>query len=303
MVEVWCALSGIEHTTALARLQHDADAANIRQGHPLHNLLKIMHKGQKRLPNTRFTSSQALTDIGCKHTWIVKRQLCICEITRQGASCLQQTRLRTINVTIYGEHDPLCMQYASEYKIPQELSPRLHCWIQNALRGGVDISAVCDALVSEHHEVFSLCGPPPRPSCAWKPEYIRCSAFSPSADMIRNYVRDQNAMWSLDKDDFIATRKLLAGTANVKHQLRQPKCDCPRPHDKRQHDQCVNRKCFSFRSMWMAPWQKKFLEANKSKRTFFLDGTGQVNQYGYMLYTIMMISTLFMYAYICIALY
>eukprot|EP00808_Paulinella_micropora_P027635 g77496.t1 len=42
--------------------------------------------------------------------------------------------------------------------------------------------------------------------------------------------------------------------------------------------------------MWMAAWQEKYLRQNVCKRNFHLDGTGQVNQYGYTLYSLLMVS-------------
>eukprot|EP00808_Paulinella_micropora_P016741 g83097.t1 len=42
--------------------------------------------------------------------------------------------------------------------------------------------------------------------------------------------------------------------------------------------------------MWTAAWQEKYLRQNVCKRNFQLDSTGQVNQYGYTLYSLIMVS-------------
>eukprot|EP00808_Paulinella_micropora_P026051 g38542.t1 len=293
MIDAWCKHQNLEHDSLLDELKERAAQSNIPQDHPLSNFISVLERGTKRLP-----------DIQAK--WITRRTLCECEIKEAAAwsmfkgegareewksnhnqTCLKETGGLPIQLAMIGEHHERCVEYASEYKIPQVLTDRVSDWIQGCVQGSVDFPTIREMLVSEHRPLFQFYGPPPRPLEAAAPEHLRCRAFHPSADTMRTFQRMQARMWQLDHDDFTSTHKSLK-EAGVHFKLRAPACDCLRP--KRQRHLCISDKCTSFRSMWIAPWQRKYLHDHTERKNFFFDATGQVNQYGYMLFTIMLIS-------------
>ena len=71
------------------------------------------------------------------------------------------------------------------------------------------------------------------------------------------------------------------------HFLQKSNCKCSQNG---LNTYCLSDRCISFVFMWMAPWQRRFFLRNHLFSTVFIDGTGQVNSYGYSLVTIMVIN-------------
>ena len=117
---------------------------------------------------------------------------------------------------------------------------------------------------------YFVTGPPPRPLEAARPEHLRCRAFHPSEDVFRTFQRKQAEMWQLDHDDFTSTQKFLK-EAGVYYDLRAPACACVRPADKRQKHLCISNKCTSFRSIWTAPWQLKYLHDHTERKNLYTE--------------------------------
>eukprot|EP00808_Paulinella_micropora_P031754 g3758.t1 len=110
-----------------------------------------------------------------------------------------------------------------------KLTPRMREWITECLQGGVEMSTIKEALVSDHHELFRV------------REHIHCRAFFPSADMFRDFVRIETSLLQLDKDDFTAASKFLTQTVNS-HHIRKAECSCAKTDDNRQKLTCTNAK-------------------------------------------------------------
>eukprot|EP00808_Paulinella_micropora_P012147 g5525.t1 len=177
MIDAWCKRQNLEHDSLLDELKERAAQSNIPQYHPLSNFISVLERGAKRLSNTRFESKAKLRDIGCEAKWITRRTLCECEIKEaatwnmfkgEGAreewkinhkqTCLKETGALPIQLVMIGEHHERCVEYASEYKIPQVLTDRVSDWIQRCVQGNVDFPTIREMLVSEHDPLFQFYG-------------------------------------------------------------------------------------------------------------------------------------------------
>jgi hypothetical protein len=93
----------------------------------------------------------------------------------------------------------------------------------------------------------------------------------------------------LDAVDEISLFKKISSTAGcVYAPLRRSACKCPQSNPSR--PVCLDKACVTFRAVWMAKWQVEFFKRPHAFATFFLDGTGQVNEYGYPLVTVMIVN-------------
>jgi len=247
----------------------------------LSQLLGAMTSGSRLLPSDRLLPASVLVTYQCPweaHVRVFQSH------ERQGG--------QMVAVRVTGTHNNKCVAAAKSRRIPVSLSPRLRQWILEAFEARVSFDDIEKLLLIKNCPQATFIAPPPRPAACWEVAQD-LARFFPSQAVLRKLQHLVRAGLRLDSEDEASVVKFLTTSPGMCHlPLRKAACACLQVDPR--HPVCMNTACVSFRVCFMSAWQREFFNRDHPFSTILIDGTGQVNEYGYILFTAMVINPLTM---------
>jgi hypothetical protein len=242
----------------------------------LGQLMPALVKGKTLLPNDRHLPVHVLQSYDCPWSATVYT--------------VDTTQGPLIAVCVKGEHNALCLAAGVARRIPVKLSCGMTNWVRECLQADMSVDQIEQVLFTENYPQKHFISPPPRPPQCWRAPFTDLSRFCPSRAYIRFLEQKKKQCSRFDRVDQVSLSKKVAAASGLRSApLRISECACAQADPIR--PVCMSNTCTPFRGMWMAPWQYAFFSnARHTYSTVFIDGTGQVNEYGYPLITAMVIN-------------